>query len=373
MVRHGKKVEIFLPNGDGNEACTIDVGGWSGYAVRISREEVENCSLNGLHGEYVYILLAEDNHGCDALSISCADNLKAELMGLITENQFYWRTAIAFGGHDLNTTFINYLSRRLNSMANEAHRYNVLSTPPPSVHVSQGDKAMLEEFIDNIRMVLAVLGYDIFKRNIIQPREYLFCTSRNGVYAKGHYSSKGFTVCAESKTSVSVSNAFEKERSAYYKQRIQLEECGIISNHVFTSDFEFRSPSAAASVVLGRSANGRTEWSAMPNRLSEIKLFCRYRDANAFGYWMPGNKIVVKAGSKLTPLAPTPSCPSKPKEDMIRYRHIIRDGILQEDITFSSPSEASSFVTQASTNGNDQWRDENGASLKELKVRYSTE
>ena len=40
----------------------------------------------------------------------------------------------------------------------------------------------------------------------------------------------------------------------------------ISSDFIFLSDYVFSSPSLAASVVMGRSANGRTEWKTIDNR-----------------------------------------------------------------------------------------------------------
>ena len=45
------------------------------------------------------------------------------------------------------------------------------------------------------------------------------------------------------------------------KFREKLIQKGIVnSDHVFTTDYVFTSPSLAASIVMGRNANGRTEW-----------------------------------------------------------------------------------------------------------------
>jgi hypothetical protein len=41
---------------------------------------------------------------------------------------------------------------------------------------------------------------------------------------------------------------------------------GTIVDGMFTRDHTFTSPSAAASVVLGRSANGRKEWTLLDGR-----------------------------------------------------------------------------------------------------------
>ena len=52
----------------------------------------------------------------------------------------------------------------------------------------------------------------------------------------------------------------------YLDQRIALIANGTIVDSVFTKDYTFSSSSAAASVVLGRSANGRKEWTLLDGR-----------------------------------------------------------------------------------------------------------
>jgi hypothetical protein len=46
--------------------------------------------------------------------------------------------------------------------------------------------------------------------------------------------------------------------------RKELIEKGVLvdteKSYIFTQDYEFNSPSTAAGIVLGRSANGRIEW-----------------------------------------------------------------------------------------------------------------
>lgn len=45
-----------------------------------------------------------------------------------------------------------------------------------------------------------------------------------------------------------------------YKKYCQLKEDNTIVNNTFTKDYPFSSASAAAAIILGRSANGKTEW-----------------------------------------------------------------------------------------------------------------
>ncbi len=70
--------------------------------------------------------------------------------------------------------------------------------------------------------------------------------------------SDGFAVLKGSIVSNSVTNSCKE---ATIKKRTMLINSGIIDNDFkFTKDYVFTSPSLAANIVMGRSANGLKEW-----------------------------------------------------------------------------------------------------------------
>lgn len=60
-----------------------------------------------------------------------------------------------------------------------------------------------------------------------------------------------------------ITEGFQK---GYYDLRQDLIQSGIIVNNTFVADYPFDSVSAAAAVILGRSANGRKEWTKLDGR-----------------------------------------------------------------------------------------------------------
>ena len=52
----------------------------------------------------------------------------------------------------------------------------------------------------------------------------------------------------------------QKGQESNAKLRAKLNEDGIIVNNIFVKNYIFNTPSQAASVILGRSANENTEW-----------------------------------------------------------------------------------------------------------------
>ena len=68
-----------------------------------------------------------------------------------------------------------------------------------------------------------------------------------------------FVVEKGSRVAENPSSSFIKKHN-YYKKYIQLKADNTIVNNEFTKDYPFSSPSAAAAIILARSANGKTEW-----------------------------------------------------------------------------------------------------------------
>ena len=83
---------------------------------------------------------------------------------------------------------------------------------------------------------------------------------------------------------------------------------------------------------------------------------------NAIGHQTAEGFVVMK-GSHISPETAN-SIPNKIKET--RGKAKITDGILQEDMLFSSPSYAAMFVIGKSENGLTRWKTKDGRELKSL-------
>lgn len=79
-------------------------------------------------------------------------------------------------------------------------------------------------------------------------------------YAEGRKTEKGFLVVAESIISPRVTPTFECSSKCYFRLREKLIQEGVIVDRVFQRDYEFASPTAAASVICGRTASGNQHW-----------------------------------------------------------------------------------------------------------------
>jgi hypothetical protein len=147
-----------------------------------------------------------------------------------------------------------------------AKRYKVEnSITPTQSSISESDRAEMEEFIENIKMLVNTLGHKVFdeKREIKQKQkqEIFYIKAARGADGQGEQTSDGFVVFKGSKSASTIVNSMTP---GFIKFREKLIEEGILiyksEYFEFSEDFIFSSPSTAASIIMGRNANGLSEW-----------------------------------------------------------------------------------------------------------------
>lgn len=83
---------------------------------------------------------------------------------------------------------------------------------------------------------------------------------RGTAFAKGYPTPEGFTVLKGSIVSSKIGESFELSNRWNYALRLKLVAEGIIKDRVFQQDYQFKSASAAASVVMGLGISGHVAW-----------------------------------------------------------------------------------------------------------------
>jgi nitrous oxidase accessory protein NosD len=129
---------------------------------------------------------------------------------------------------------------------------------------------MLSEFIENARLLVNTLGYKVFDKvdtSVVENEingEVFHIVAARGADAKGFLVPDGFMVVKGSKiakdTAPSIANSLLNLRNKMLEKNI------VNQDFVFVTDYMFTSPSLAAGIVMGRNANGRTEWKNINNR-----------------------------------------------------------------------------------------------------------
>lgn len=267
-MTYGKTIEIFLEDGTTEGVVTAELSNWNGKAIKIPRTLVAECTRPDIQGVGVYFLFCIDEQGNDAVYIGESENILKRLKQHIRDyknekESYYWNTAVAFVGRDLNKAHICYLENRLVQLAHKYDRNQVLTQSTSQTTLKESQIASMEEFLSTIETLMGVLGYKVLTPmpQANNATEYLYC-SGNGARAKGFLSSGGFTVLKDSIISNHVTNSFRKQ-SSYYTLREQLITQGVIKEDKFLEEYEFSAPSAASGVVLGRTSNGNKDWKTM--------------------------------------------------------------------------------------------------------------
>ena len=105
--------------------------------------------------------------------------------------------------------------------------------------------------------------WDLHKSDEKKERERFLLSGRGGNAFGYPLDDDNFIVLSGSRISKDVTEGFAQ---GYYDLRNSLIADGAIVDGVFAKDHTFTSSSAAASVVLGRAANGRKEWTLLDGR-----------------------------------------------------------------------------------------------------------
>jgi Domain of unknown function (DUF4357) len=267
-MKFGKTIKIFLIDGDPNGRMSCELSNWSGKAYKIPRIKVKECiDRDDLGSTGVYLLFGKDEEGKDQVYIGEAETILKRLNQQLTQKDF-WHETIVFISKDenLNKAHIKYLENRLHDIATSSNRYKIEnSIIPTQSSISESDRAEMEEFIDNIKLLVNTLGHKVFEEKreykSKQKQQIFYLKAARGADAQGEPTSDGFVVFKGSKaagsTVASITPSFLNLRNKLIKEAVLVNKGDYFE---FPDDYIFSSPSTAACMVLGRNANGLTEW-----------------------------------------------------------------------------------------------------------------
>jgi len=274
MIMFGKTISLFLIEGDPNKRWVCELSNWNGKAYKIPRIDVKRCGDRfDLAACGVYFLFGKsdtDNKGI--VYIGEAENVYERLKQHDSPTgKDFWNECVVFISKDnrLNKAHIKYLEHRCYLLAKKADRYVIdNSTVPADASLTEAEQAEMDEFLYNIRMINNVLGHKVLEplfseeavQEVANENPVLFIQAARGANAQGMLTNEGFVVFKGSVIADAETKSCPKSIVELRKKLI--ENSVIDCNRVFLEDRVFSSPSTAASVVMGRSANGLTEWRA---------------------------------------------------------------------------------------------------------------
>jgi Domain of unknown function (DUF4357) len=311
-VSVGKSIRLYLADGTPGGLLTAEIMNWTGHVVAAPRSDLaallkrQETSRTG-----IYILLGDDPEslGGSLAYIGEGDDVSKRLyQHARAENQGgkdFWERAIVLTSKDANLTkaHARYLESRFITLALEASRSRLTNgTAPIPLPLPEADVSDMEYFITQVRIILPVLGVNILRSTATSTGSAAHAGSapspasspvfelhlkKEGIVATAKEIDGEFTVLKGSGARVSWTGV-EHVYMVLHEKLVQ--EGVIVPDHDgegmrFARDQVFASPSAAAAVVVGRTANGRNDWKIRGSGIS-------------FGNWQAqGIDQVVREGS----------------------------------------------------------------------------
>lgn len=269
-------IKLFLPRGDAKSLRTAEISNWTGKAVAAPRTEMDELlQREELDKSGVYILIGTDPvSGSPHAYIGEAEVIRDRIKQHKTKE--FWVSAIVFVSKDENLTkaHVRYLEGRLISETIHVGRFTLDNSQSSGSKLPESDREDMEVFLSRVRQLLPVLGSDLLIP-VAQPAAkqqsggILFCRMK-GAEARGHRTPDGFVVLQGSTAVLEERPAAKRWPNVIALRKKLIEDGTLLKKdgfYHFNRDIQFSSPSAAAAVIEGGSANGLIEWRTKDGRV----------------------------------------------------------------------------------------------------------
>ena len=290
----GKSVRLFLAEGTASGLTTAEIINWTGHVLAGSRSGLPAFMKRPeLDRTGVYFLSGPDPEDPDKLRlyIGEGDTVKKRLVkhSNDTSKDFWIRTCVVTSkDQNITKAHARYLEARLIAIAKAVGIAKVANgTVPPLPKLPEADTADMEFFVEQVRLILPVLGFDFLRQSKATSRTttdtaeapadsevatlFHLVIERRGIDASAREIDGEFVVLAGSDAAAEWSGG--DPNYTYARLHAELIESGKLvqggNSHLqLSEDVPFRSPSAASSVVLGRTDNGRASWKTSDSNLT---------------------------------------------------------------------------------------------------------
>lgn len=281
----GRSLELYYIDGRPDGMVTAELFNWTGHVLLFPRTQL-SAALARSEASYagVYLLLGDQN-GEPIAYIGEGEDIGARIRQHDVRKE-WWTSAVLVtaSANKLNKAHVRYLEARLIAHA-KAIGHTPLDnlTAPVLPILSEADIAKMEEFLANLLIVLPAVRVDMFiqrarshrptapamqGRTIAEPQttgvggtRFVLESRKHGLRASAVLTDGEFVVEAGS---MSRREWTGLDHHTYASLYAELRRSGVLTEQgahcVFTQDYAFRSPSAAAAVVNGRASNGQIDW-----------------------------------------------------------------------------------------------------------------
>ncbi|GAA1712216.1 GIY-YIG nuclease family protein [Propioniferax innocua] len=271
-MARAQTIQIFLPSGNPQGLRQAEITTRTVQVFDIPRASLsEFLAMEQAHQVGVYFLFSDTSDTDERAEcyIGETDDIGKRLRQHESKKLFWTRALVAISlTASWTKTHVRYFEAKAVRVAKDNGRYAVKNGNDgyANMHMPLPLQADCDEFFETISVLTATLGFPILRplkskqdtphANILHVRGLKDTTS-------GSYSDEGLTVFAG--TQIVPQNAKWRPYPAIAAQREALLDDGVLQQDesgaiVFAKDHLFPTPSGAACVIRGRSANGWEQW-----------------------------------------------------------------------------------------------------------------
>ena len=279
----GRTIRVYLDDGSITGIRHAEIVNWTGQALSSPRNQVKSLSEweESIKPGVYFLFGVDEETGGPAVYIGEAENVYRRLQQHLTDpDKDFWNEVVLFTSKDENLTksHVKYLESQLVLLVKSASRYALLNgNEPKTPTLPRGDRDAMEEFIQNLRVLLGVIGHkalEPFSSNESKDKggeqlsskalaifESQYFLKVKSAKANAIVTNEGIVVLTGSEVSKNIKDSLS---FGYKKLREQLIASSVIVEDgdklVFSKDQLFTSPSQAGAIIVGYAINGRRYW-----------------------------------------------------------------------------------------------------------------
>jgi len=277
MSSKGQTLELHYIDGSADGMITAELFNWTGHVLSVSRTQLKQAlKRSEIEATGVYLLIGEKEGEAYAY-VGESDKVGKRVVNHDSKKDWWDKVIfVTSTGNRLNKAHVGYLEAWLYEEAKRIGRIKFDNEKRPQFpSISEADVAKMETFAANLLTVLPAVRVDMFVervRNIEASADSIEEGDEEGIFF--HMETKGLKARAVLRNGeLIVLNGSDARKewvgkgyadSSYGRLYHELREEGVIADlngaTRFAEDYAFKSPSAAASVVSGRSSSGTGAW-----------------------------------------------------------------------------------------------------------------
>lgn len=271
----GRSLELYFIDGKPDGMLTAEVFNWTGHVLMAPRTQI-GAALARKEAKYtgVYILLGEQD-GSPCAYIGEGEDISYRIKNHDTKKD-WWTSAVLVtsAANNLHKAHVQYLEARLIEAARSVGKVALDNgNTPGRSSLSEAAVANMESFLEYLFLVLPALRVDMFleskrPQTRREPQQetgvrFEMASPKHGIRATASLEDGEFVVL-EGSTARSDWLHEPTRLATYGLLHEELKRTGVLlpqgECHYFTTNYAFKSPSAAAAIVNARQSNGPSDW-----------------------------------------------------------------------------------------------------------------